>query len=1289
MVGKTSGTGKRKQRKKALHKDFWMEVRKSRARFISIFCIVALGVAFFSGIQAASPDMRLSGDAYYNTSKLMDLKIVGTMGLTEDDVKAVQELSGVGNVEGAYSTDVICGENDSQKVLHVESLNREVNQLTLTEGRLPEKSGECFLDSTFAASQGYEVGSKLVIRQDGDNGLLKTEEYTVTGIGKSPLYISFNRGNTTVGSGEVNGFAYVLQDDFDSEVFTQIYVRANEVEKVTSYTDAYENLIDKIQKKVEGIEAECCQIRYDEVMAEAQDKISDAEKELEDGKKEADEKLADAKKKLDDGEKELEDGEKKYNDGTKQLEDARKELEDGKKQLADAKKQISDGRSQIASAKEEAADGRSQLEDAQKKLDAGWKKYNTGKMKYDEGKAKFDVAKKEFEAGKQKLADAKAELDKKQQELTAAIAQVKAGQTTVDTQIAQLNTQIPQLEAGISQLEAAAAGLTGAQQAADAAQSAVSQAQEAVNAAQAAYDEAKQKADSGDEEAKAQLDALAQNLGNAQTALGEADHALKTAQATLGACQQAAAQKTELENNLAAANSGLATLQAKKTELAGTLATLNENQKQLDSGCATLNAQEEKLAPAQKEIDANEKTLAASKKQLDASLKKLESSQRKLDANRAKLDSADAQIAANEAKLNSGEAEIAANEKKLTDGEKEIKENEEKLKDSEQKLKDARKELADGKKDYEDGKKDAQDEIKDGQQKIDDAKNELNDLEKPEWIITDRNGLPEYSDYGDNADRIKNIGEVFPVIFFLVAALISLTTMTRMVEEQRTQIGTMKALGYSKIHIASKYLSYAFLATAGGSIVGILIGEKILPFIIIKGYGMMYHNVDKTLQIHYELKYALTASVAALICTVGATVFSCYRALAETPASLMRPPAPKEGRRILLERMPFLWKHLNFTWKSSLRNLFRYKKRLFMTVFGIAGSMALMLVGYGIRDSISDIVNLQYTDLQHYDAMIISDDDATDAEKKELQSYLEQNEDLDHYTNIQLTKLTAPNGKSNLSVYVYVPEDLEKFKKDVTLQNRVTKQSYELPEEGAAVSEKTATLLDLKVGDELTLKKDDKEYKVKISVITENYAGHYAYMSPQVYEETFGEKPDYSDIVFTVKDKYKDQLEEIGQKIMESPAVLSISYTSSTVDMVERMLSTLGSVIVVLIVSAGMLAFVVLYNLNNINITERQRELATLKVLGFFDMEVSQYVMRENILLTIAGILAGSGVGILLHRYIIMTIEVDAVMFGRNIRPVSFLYCAALTCIFSVIVNISMHNKLKKIDMVESLKSVE
>lgn len=1277
-----------KRRKKALHKDFWQEIRKSRARFISIFCIVALGVAFFSGIQAASPDMRLSGDAYYNEASLMDLKVMGTLGLTEDDVKAIQSIDGVESAEGAYSTDVICGENEKQKVLHIESMNQKVNQLTVTEGRLPEKSGECFLDSTFAANQGYEIGSTINMRQDGDSKLLLTENYTVVGLGKSPLYISFNRGNTTVGSGEVNGFAYVLPENFDQEIFTQIYIRAYGTDQVISYTDAYDNLIEKLQSKVEAIQEERCQIRYDEIVSEAQDKISDAEQELADGKKEADEKLADAKKKLDDGEKNLADGRKQYEDGKKQLEDAKKEITDGRKQIADAKAQLADGREQLASAKAKLSDGQSQLSMAQAKLDDGWAQYNAGKKKYDAGKAKFDKAKQQIESGKKRLAAGRAQLEQKQKELTAGIAQVKDGQTAVDAQITQLESQIAQIQAGLEQLSGVKDQLAAAQQAYDQASGAVQAAQEAVNSAQAAYDAAKQQVEAG-ELSEEELAGYEQALGEAQGQMETANGALSQAQSALDACQQAANQKAELQNNLSAAQGGLSQAQAKKIELVQALQSLNASQKTIDQKRAQLDCQEAKLTSGQKELQANEKTLTESKKKLDASLAQLQSGQAEINANREKLQSGQAEIEANEAKLSSGEAEIAVNEKKLADGEKEIAENEQKLKDSEQKLADAEKELKNGKKEYEDGKKEAEDEIRDGEQKISDAKEELNDLKEPEWIITDRNSLPEYSDYGDNADRIKNIGQVFPVIFFLVAALISLTTMTRMVEEQRTQIGTMKALGYKKLDIASKYLSYAFLATAGGSVTGILIGEKILPYIIIKAYGMMYHNVSNSLQIHYEWKYALTASVAALVCTVGATIFSCRQALAETPASLMRPPAPKEGKRILLERIPFLWKHLNFTWKSSLRNLFRYKKRLFMTIFGIAGSMALMLVGYGIQDSVSDIVNLQYANIQHYDGTIISDDDATEQEKTALTEELDKNEKLEHYTKIQLSKLTAPNGKSNLSVYVYVPENLDNFKKDVTLRNRKTKEEYELTDAGAAVSEKTASLLDLKVGDELTVKKDDRKYQVKIAAITENYAGHYVYMTPNVYKETFGEDPDYADIVFAVRDEYKDQTESIGQKIMESPAVLSISYTASTMDMVNRMLSTLGIVIIVLIVSAGMLAFVVLYNLNNINITERQRELATLKVLGFFDGEVSQYVLRENIILTIAGILFGAGFGILLHRYIIVTVEVDAVMFGRNIRPISFVYCAVITCIFSIIVNIFMHRKLKKIDMVESLKSVE
>lgn len=1276
-----------KRRKKALHKDFWQEIRKSRARFISIFCIVALGVAFFSGIQASSPDMRLSGDDYYNEVQLMDLKIVGTLGLTEDDIEAVRAVDGVESAEGAYCTDVICGE-ERQKVLHIESVNQNVNQLTVTEGRLPQKSGECFLDSAFASGQGYEIGSTIKMRQDKDSRLLNTETYTVVGLGKSPLYISFNRGNTTVGSGEVNGFAYVLPEDFDQEVFTQIYILAHGTDKVISYTDVYDNLVERLQKRVEGIEKERCQLRYNEIMSEAQDKIADAEKELADGRKEADKELADASKKLSDGEKEIRDGKKELEDGRKKLADAKEELADGKKQLEDARAQLADGRNQISSAREQAADGQAQLETAQKKLDDGWSQYNAGKKQYEEGKAEFDKAKQQIEAGKQKIADGRAGLEQKQKELTDGIAQVTSGQAAVDAQITQLEGQIAQIQAGLEQLAGVEEQLGAAQAAKEQALGAVQAAQENVNSAQTAYDEAQQKAEAG-ELSEEELAVYEQALNEAQGQLSAADSALNEAQAAVDACQQAVSQKAELENNLSAAQGGLSQVQSSKTELAAALESLKAGQSTIDQSRTQLDSESAKLAAGEKELASNEKTLTASRKKLDASLQKLQSGQAELDANRARLEAAQAEIAANEQKLSSGEAEIAANEKKLSDGEKEIRENEQKFKDFEKKLKDAEKELEDGKKEYQDGKKEAEDEIRDGEQKINDAKEELNDIKEPEWIITDRNSLPEYSDYGDNADRIKSIGEVFPVIFFLVAALISLTTMTRMVEEQRTQIGTMKALGYKKMDIASKYLNYAFLATAGGSVAGILIGEKMLPYIVIKAYGMMYHNVSNNLQIHYEWKYALTASIAALICTVGATIISCRQALAETPAALMRPPAPKEGKRIFLERIPILWKHLNFTWKSSLRNLFRYKKRLFMTVFGIAGSMALMLVGYGIQDSISDIVNLQYKNLQHYDGTIIADDDAAETDKKALIKELDQNSKLDHYTKIQLSKLTAPNGKANLSVYVYVPENLKNFQKDVTLRNRITKEQYELTDEGAAVSEKTAALLDLKAGDELILKKDDREYRTKIAVITENYAGHYVYMTPKVYEDVFGEEPNYEDIVFLVRDEYKDQTEEIGQKIMESPAVLSISYTASTMEMVNRMLSTLGIVVVVLIVSAGMLAFVVLYNLNNINITERQRELATLKVLGFFDKEVSQYVLRENIILTAVGILFGAVFGIGLHRYIIVTVEVDAVMFGRNIRPVSFVYCALLTCVFSAIVNLFMHKKLKKINMVESLKSVE
>ena len=969
-------------RKKALNKDIRVEIKKSLGRYISIFLIVALGVSFFSGLRSTESDMRYTGDAFSDASNLMDIRVISTMGLTDDDVEALSQIEGISGAEPGYMKDVITKQNETDYVVELLSMPEKMNQIQVTEGRLPENENECLLDNRLKKAFEVKVGDMISFVSGTDTELsedLTQTSYTVTGFGDSPLFISMERGSSMIGSGQINGFAIVQKDVFTQDYYTQIYLTAADAYDEIAFTDAYTQAVEPVQKRVEALEEERCQARYDEVTKEPRQELNDARKTWQEEKDNAD----------------------------SELDDARAKLDDGWAQLSDAKNQLAEGR-------------------------------------------------KEYEQNYE---------------------------TTVEQ--------------------------------------------------------------------------------------------------------------------------------------------LKQQQAQLDAGKAMMS--EDQIAQAQGQIDAAYAALDEAKNTLDQS-----------------------------------EAQIKENEEELTKQEET----------------------------YESSKAEAKQKIDDAWKEIEDGQKELDDIKMPTWQVINRESLPGYTDYGSNAERMGAIGKVFPAIFFLVAALVALTAITRMVEEQRTLIGTYKALGYSKAAIAKKYLLYALSATLGGSIVGVLIGEKLFPFIVIVSYRLMYASLLK-LVIPYNWHYAILSTALAVFSVTFAAFVACYRELYAQPAVLMRPVAPKPGKRVLLERIGFIWKHLSFSQKNTFRNLFRYKKRLFMTIFGIAGSMALMLVGFGIRDSVSDIVHLQYTNLQHYDATIISDDDATDTEREALIESLDKNESLDHYTKIRLSKLTAPNGKSNLSVYVFVPENLENFKKDVTLRNRVTKEEYELPEDGAAVCEKTASLLGLKIGDELTLKKDDKEYHVKISVITENYAGHYVYMTPQIYKETFGEEPVYEDIVFSVKEEYKDQVEKVGQKIMDSPAVLSISYTESTIEMVDRMLSTLGVVILVLIVSAGMLAFVVLYNLNNINITERQRELATLKVLGFFDIEVSQYVLRENIILTIAGILFGSGFGILLHRFIIVTVEVDAVMFGRNIAPLSFLYCAVITCIFSAVVNIFMHKKLKKIDMVESLKSVE
>ena len=1100
---------------KPTHKDFYMEIRKSPGRFLSILFIVALGVAFFSGIRASEPDMRLTGDTYFDESNLMDIKAFSTYGVTQDDVDAILKIDGVEHAEGAYSADFMQVVDKKQKVLHVISLQDEMNQVKLSDGRMPQKAGECLADQ----DAGYKVGDTIKLRSGTSDEVidtLTTDTLKVVGLCSSPMYISYGRGSATIGTGTISAFVMVPEETFDMDVYTEVYVQVKGAKNEVAFTDRYDKKVEKVLDQIEDITDERAEIRKQELVNEAQEKIDEAREELEQGRADAASELADAAAKIADAEE----------------------------QLTNGKAQITSGKKQIASAKNTLNKKESELEQAQNQYNAGLAQLQEGEAQYEAGLAQYEAAKPEAEA---KIQSGREEIEKKKQELAEAPAKLE---------------QLKQMVAGLEQ-------------------------------------------------------------------------------------KQTAGIITEKEE---------ATLKELKENRIPQLEYFIANGEQLIvSGEAELDA-------AQKQLDDTAATLAQTKSELDAA--------------KASLNGVPQQLASGKSQIQSGWAEIRKQEKKLEEGAAEIAENEAKV--------------AEAKIEYANGEEEAAQKIAEGEQKIADAEAKVQDIEKPTWYVYDRDTLTEYSGYGENAERLGAIGRVFPVLFFLVAALISLTSMTRMVEEQRTAIGTMKALGYSKMSIAKKYLGYALIATAGGSVLGVLIGEKILPYIIVYAYGILYQHITHIL-VPYQWIYAWMAAAAAIVCTMAATFFACYKELVAQPAVLMRPPAPKNGQRVFLERIKFIWKHLSFTWKSCIRNLTRYKKRFFMTVFGIGGCMGLMLVGYGIKDSCYEIAELQFRDIQMYDGSVYLKEDISDETRQNLLDYMKDDSDISHYMQTSMKNVTLVNGKNKRDTYQVVFSEPKDVKDYFDFHDRKSKEEYMLDDEGVIISEKTGKLLNAKAGDTIEIKDEENgNKKVKIAHICENYMGHYIFFTPSYYEKVYGENSEYNSIFFAgQKGDTQEDYNKIGEDILTQDGALSVSYMRDIEKQLDDMLKSLNLVIVVLIISAGMLAFVVLYNLNTVNITERQRELATLKVLGFYDLEVAEHVYRENVLLTFIGAAVGVVLGKFLHAFIIDTVEVDTAMFGRNINFSSYMYSLLFTILFSLIVNGIMYFKLKKIDMVESLKSIE
>ena len=1190
-------------------------------RFVSIFFIVALGVAFYSGIRASEPSMRITADQYFDDSELMDLKVMGTMGLTKADIKAIGKVSGIEAVEGGYSKDVLCPVGDNEKVVHMLSMQKNFDQVSLVEGRLPEKAGECLVDEDFLSYTDLKVGDTVTFHSGDGEALtdsLVTDTYKIVGIGNSPLYISFGRGNSTIGTGEISGFVVVDKASFDMDVYTEAYVKVSGAEEKTAFTDEYNNLSDAAKEAVSAIEEERCAARKQEIVDEANEKLADSEKTV--------------------------------NEKSQELENAKKELESGKskavEELEKAKQQLTDGEAELADAKQQIADGETQLADAKAQLNEKQAQLSSAEAEYESGKAQLDQKEQELAAAEQTYLSNYA---KYMPFITAGKAQIAAGRT-------QIADGKKQLDEGLAPLKQLRDGLDG-------------------------IEDGISQCDSGMAEVQKQLDGMDSDVYQEYVKIPEEDrneeqqayvNKWENLNAQFAGIQ---AQKTQLET----AKSGLLAQAGFATEadLDAQITSLTAQRDELDKKEAALLGQEQTLAAQEEELLSAGRQITDGKSQIAAARSQLDSTKSQITDGKAQIQSAWALLNEKEGTLNASKAQLASGEQELADGRSEYeqaaKEAEDRITDGQVKITDGEKQLADAK------------------QKIADAKAEIKKIENPKWYVQTReDALTEYQGYGDNADRMRSIGKVFPVLFFLVAALISLTTMTRMVEEQRVQIGTMKALGYGKAAIAGKYIGYALIATLGGSIFGVLAGEKILPFIIIYAYMILYKHLPAIL-VPYHMSYALQASGIAVACTLIATIASCYKELAAEPAELMRPAAPKQGKRILLERIGIIWKHLNFTWKSTVRNLIRYKKRFFMTIFGIGGCMALMVVGFGLKDCIYEIVSLQYEKVQFYDAATYMSDDISEENRQQLHDYLDQNADIKETIEARMQKTDVKSASGKKTLYLMVPSDNEKIEDFLSFHSRTNKDEvYSLKKDEVILTEKMASLLNVKVGDELTIEDEDRgDQTVTVGAICENYMSHYLYLSPEKYEELYGVPAEYNTIIYSVKDGKDDQIEKIGTKLLSMDGVLNVSYTSSIEGRLDDMLRSLNLVIVVLIVSAGMLAFVVLYNLNNINITERQRELATLKVLGFYDGEVASYVYRENILLTIIGSVVGMVLGNLLHRYIILTVEVEEAMFGRQIHWQSYLYSFLFTVAFSLFVNWVMFYKLKKIDMVESLKSVE
>ncbi|HIZ16631.1 MAG TPA: FtsX-like permease family protein [Firmicutes bacterium] len=1189
-------------RKRKLYKDIRKCFSKSKGRFISIMCLMALGSFALVGLKAAGPDMRETGRHYFDRLNLADISIIGDYGIDEENQSVINGVSGANKIEYGYLKDAAV--KDTTESFRIFSNTEEVSVYEIVKGRLPRADNEIALASFYSGK--YNIGDKICFDEKADitgEKSLKYDEFTVVGFVNSPEFLSFvNMGQSTAGSGELKGYAVVDAAAFNSDYYMIARLTFSDLADIDPYSDEYSELLQHHKDELNALLKEQPGARLAAVKSEYQSQIDE--------------------------------GQKKIDDARRSISDAEQQLDDAKVQIDDASRQINDSQIELNNA----------VANAQAKIGEG-----EVQIKYAE--ADFAGAKLKINAAGEQLVDAENQIKEKEDELSAAKMQIRKSEVELSQKRTEIQLHQQEYDAARAELLSAKAEL----------------------------DEFKNKLESGKSTYEAGIEATKNtidtinekfknpNLSDAWRA--ELKKQLSTAEKKLSAVQ--AEYKEYIKNTY---TPGIAALQSSEQMIAEKNNELSEARILLDKGWQQLFAAETELNIAKGEASQGETQLNAAKAELESKRAEYNEGNAKLSASDKELDKKRGELEAAKAALDSQKKE---GERKISSAKAQL---DEKIKDYEAALDE-----------FNTKKSDADKEIAEGDKKLSDARKMMNSLEMPTYALDSRRELPGaegYTVYDSVASIIDKLANVFPIFLYFVAALVTLTTMTRFVDEERTNSGTLKALGYNDRDVIKKFTIYGLISGVIGALVGIAAGHTLLPMIVYAAYGSSF-TLPK-IELHFHLGITIIAIALALISAVLPAYLVSEKELREKPSSLLQPKSPAAGSKILLEHIRPIWNRMSFTHKVTARNIFRYKKRMLMTIFGVCGSVTLLFAGFSVQNSISEINERQFGDIIKYD-MIVAKFTGISGERENEINQLLASSAVSRQLPIRYEEMGKIAGKSNdrQSIKLIVPQD-DGLKDYISLVRRTGGDELNLQSDGVIISERLAKLLDVKTGEKITVTDDENnERTMTVSGICEMYIGHFIFMDAEYYKEVFGKEYTSNANLVTLADGSMENVNNTANEFMKLAGVQSVVQNTTLINQINTIVSSLDMIMQVLIIVAVLLAVVILYNLTNINVSERIRELSTIKVLGFYDKEVTMYIYRETILLTILGILVGFGFGDALYQYILAVVPPEDVMFDPALGAIAFIVPVAVIMVITVLLGLIINRKLKNIDMLEALKSVE